>query len=319
MHAKRLDAAKLTSSVPHHMMTQAKRTSLSVVKRLIRLVFLLGVGFVMLYPILFMVSNSLKTVADTLNPTVVWVPSEVNLFNFRIAYELMNYGKAFRNTLLIVLPSVLLQVVSCLFVSYGFARFKFKGNKILFIILIFNIIVPIQSYMIPMYVQLQSMALLNSRVQFYLQAALGTGIRSSLYIFILRQFFINMPKELEEAAYIDGCGPMGTFLKVMVPNVKTAIITIVVFSLVWYYNDFTQASMFMNTNYPLSVTLTGVSTMLNNKLQNMTGQSIGADIKLLSDSILSAACLMVVMPLIGMYIVLQRYFTEGVERTGIVG
>jgi multiple sugar transport system permease protein len=128
-----------------------------------------------------------------------------------------------------------------------------------------------------------------------------------------------MPKELDEAACIDGCGPLRTFLKVMVPNVTPAILTITVFSVVWYYNDYTLSGMLLNDHFPLSVTVTAVSTALNNKLQNMAGQTMGADIKLLSDSILSAACLIVVLPLIGMYVVVQRFFTEGVERTGIVG
>lgn len=288
-------------------------------KSLVRAVFLLGVGFVMLYPVLFMLSSAFKSVQDTLDPTVVWIPSSLQMYNFKMAFSLMNYGTALVNTLRILLPSVVLQVVSSLFIAYGFARFRFRGKNLLFGLLIFSIIVPTQSYMIPLYVHLQQMHLLNTVWQFYIQAALGTGIRSGLYIFILRQFFRNMPKELEEAACIDGCGPLKTFLRVMVPNVVPALLTITVFSVVWYYNDYTLSGMLLNDNFPLSVTLTGVSTSLNNKLQNMAGQVNGADVKLLSDSILSAACLIVVLPLIGMYVVVQRFFTEGVERTGIVG
>ena len=288
------------------------------IKAIVRAVFLLGVGFVMVYPVLFMLSNSLKTVSDTFDPTVVWIPTKFTLYNFKMAFSLMNYGEALKSTLTILVPSVVLQVVSCLFISYGFARFDFKGKKWLFGLLIFNIIVPVQTYMIPLYVNLQSMHLLNTTWQFYIQAALGTGIRSGLYIFILRQFFRNMPAELEEAACIDGCSPLGTFLRVMVPNVIPAILTVTVFSVVWYYNDYTLSGMLLNSKFPLSVTVTGVSTVLSNRLQNMAGQTVGADLKLLSDSILSAACLIVVLPLIGMYVVVQRYFTEGVDRTGIV-
>jgi multiple sugar transport system permease protein len=288
-------------------------------KSIVRAVFLLGVGFVMVYPVLFMLSSSFKTVGDTFDPTVVWIPSGLQLYNFKMAFDLMDYGSALRSTLTILVPSVLLQVMSSLFISYGFARFSFKGKNLLFGLLIFNIIVPVQSYMIPLYVNLQSMYLLDNVAQFYIQAALGTGIRSGLYIFILRQFFRNMPKELDEAACIDGCGPVSTFIRVMVPNVTPAILTITVFSVVWYFNDYTLSGMLLNKDFPLSVTVTGVSTALNNKLQNMAGQALGADIKLLSDSILSAACLIVVLPLIAMYLVVQRFFTEGVERTGIVG
>lgn len=289
------------------------------IKIAVRSVFLLGTGFIMLYPVLFMLSGSFKTVQDTFDPTVVWIPSGFSIYNFQVAFRLLDFSAAFKNTMSILIPSVILQIASSLFIAYGFARFDFKFKSILFGLLIFNIIVPAQTYMIPLYVNLGRMNLMNSTLQFYLQAAFGTGIRSGLYIFILRQFFRNMPKELEEAALIDGCGPMRTFLKVMVPNVVPAILTVTVFSIVWYYNDHLLSGMLLNNNFPLSVAVTGVSTALNNRLQNIAGQGIGADLKLLSESILSAACLMVVLPLIAMYVLVQRYFTESVERTGIVG
>jgi len=290
-----------------------------ILKTVIRTVFLLGTGFIMLYPVLFMLSGSFKTVQDTFDPTVVWIPTGFSIYNFQVAFKLMDYSVALKNTLVILIPSVLLQIASSLFIAYGFARFDFKFRSVLFGLLIFNIIVPAQTYMIPLYVNLGKMHLMNSTWQFYIQAGLGTGIRSGLYIFILRQFFRNMPKELEEAALIDGCGPMRTFLRVMVPNVVPAILTVTVFSIVWYYNDHLLSGMLLNSNFPLSVAVTRVSTALNNKLQNIAGQTIGADLKLLSESILSAACLMVVLPLIAMYVLVQRFFTESVERTGIVG
>ena len=288
----------------------SKKRSVRLVKSILRAVFLVGVGFVMLYPVLFMLSNSFKSVNDTLDPTVVWIPSGFNLFSFKTALELLKFGESFKNTLLIVLPCV---------IAYGFARFRFKFRNLLFGLLIFNIIVPTESYMIPLYVNLKTMGLLDTYAQFYVQALLGTGIRSGLYIFIFRQYFINMPKELEEASFIDGCNPLETFIKIMVPNVSAAILTVTVFSVVWYYNDYSLTGMLLNKNFPLSIALTGVSTSLGNQLQNMSGLTTGSDIKLLSDSILSAACLITALPLIGFYAVVQKYFTEGIERTGIVG
>lgn len=297
----------------------AKAKAVGWLVSLIRAVFLLGVGFVMLYPVLFMLSSSFKNVSDTIDPTVVWIPSSLNLGNFKNAFQLMNFADSFKNTMVILLPSVLLQLASSLLIAYGFARFQFKLKSLFFGILLFNIIVPAQTYLIPLYTNLCAMHLQDSVSQFYIQAALGTGIRSGLYIFILRQFFRNMPKELEDAAMIDGCGPLGTFLKVMVPNVVPAIATVAVFSIVWYYNDYLLSGMLLNSHFPLSVSLTGVGVKLGDKLQNMTGQALGADMKLLSNSILSAACLIVVLPLIAMYVLVQRLFTESVERTGIVG
>ena len=295
------------------------RTGGNIIKSLFRALFLMGVGFVMLYPILFMISNSFKSVSDALDPTVVWIPSGMDMFNFKMAFKLLNFKDALVNTLIFVVPCVLIQLVTCLFVSYGFARFEFRFKGLLFGLLVFSLIVPVQTYIIPLYVNMKTMNLLNTYWQFYLMAALGTGIRSGLYIYIFRQYFRGLPKELEEAAYLDGCNPLRTFLHIMVPNVKGAILVVFVLSIVWYYNDYTLTGMLLNSDYPLSIALTGVSTALNNTVQGMVGQTIGSDIKLLSDSILSAACLIVALPLIGVYVAVQKHFTEGIERSGLVG
>ena len=295
------------------------RTGGRIIKGLFRALFLMGVGFVMLYPILFMISNSFKSVSDALDPTVVWIPSGTDLFNFKMAFKLLKYQDALTNTLLLVVPCVIIQVITCLFVSYGFARFEFRFKGLLFGLLIFSLIVPVQTYIIPLYVNMKNMHLLNTYWQFYIMAALGTGIRSGLYIYIFRQYFRGLPKELEEAAYLDGCNPLRTFLHIMVPNVKGAILVVFVLSIVWYYNDYTLTGMLLNSDYPLSIALTGVSTALNNTVQGMVGQTIGSDIKLLSESILSAACLIVALPLIGVYAAVQKHFTEGIERSGLVG
>ena len=295
------------------------RTGGNIIKSLFRALFLMGVGFVMLYPILFMISNSFKSVSDALDPTVVWIPSGTDMFNFKMAFKLLKYKDALMNTLILVVPCVIIQVITCLFVSYGFARFEFRFKGLLFGLLVFSLIVPVQSYIIPLYVNMKTMNLLNTYWQFYIMALLGTGIRSGLYIYIFRQYFRGLPKELEEAAYLDGCNPLRTFLHIMVPNVKGAILVVFVLSFVWYYNDYTLTGMLLNSDYPLSIALTGVSTALNNTVQGMVGQTIGSDIKLLRDSILSAACLIVAMPLIGVYVAVQKHFTEGIERSGMVG
>ena len=295
------------------------RTAGRIIKSLFRALFLMGVGFVMLYPVLFMISNSFKSVSDALDPTVVWIPSGTDMFNFKMAFKLLKFNDTLTNTLILVVPCVIIQVITCLFVSYGFARFEFRFKGLLFGLLVFSLIVPVQTYIIPLYVNMKKMHLLNTYWQFYIMAALGTGIRSGLYIYIFRQYFRGLPKELEEAAYLDGCNPLRTFLHIMVPNVKGAILVVFVLSFVWYYNDYTLTGMLLNSDYPLSIALTGVSTALNNTVQGMVGQTIGSDIKLLSDSILSAACLIVALPLIGVYVAVQKHFTEGIERSGLVG
>ena len=153
-----------------------KRHLLRIGGGLIRTVFLLGVGYVTLYPLLFMISSSFMSVSDTLDATVVWLPTGMNWFNFQKAFDLMNYGEALKNTLVLVLPCVALQVVSCVFIAYGFARFKLPGLPILFALLLFNIIVPSDCYIIPVYVLMSELKLINTVWQFYIQALFGVGI-----------------------------------------------------------------------------------------------------------------------------------------------
>lgn len=307
------------------------------VKSLLRAAFLLGMGFVMLYPVLYMISGAFKSKIDVYDPTVIWIPKNYSLQSVKLAMTTLDYWVSLLKTLQILVPSVLFQLISTLLAAYGFAKFKFKERNILFGLLIFTIIVPIQTIIIPVYVNFKyfdffgigkliglftgeplTVKLLNTTTPFYLMAISGMGIRSGLYIFIMRQFFRNMPKELEEAAMIDGCGPFKTFTRIMIPNVIPAIVTILLFSIVWYWNDFYQSVMFLQNGYPLSVSLT-----MMNGLLDITGKNISSlshqDLWLLRDSVLVSGCLLVVAPILILYIFLQRFFTESIERTGIVG
>lgn len=303
---------------------------------IVRFIFMIGVSFVMLYPVLFMLSSGFKSVNDIFNPTVIWIPKESTLQPLRIAVEVLDYWNAIQKTLMMTVPSVLLQLVSVVLAGYGFARFKFRGQKAMFAILIFTIIVPVQSYIIPLYVNFTrfdffgigtiigwitgtplTVNMVNKHSLFYLMAALGSGIRSGLYVFIIRQFFRNMPYELEEAAMIDGCGPLKTFWKIMLPNTTSMIATVTVFSVVWYWNDYYQSSIFYKTSFPISVNLTTLRSLLTTS--NMATGIHAQDLMFLREPILACGCLVTVMPLVLLYLVAQRYFTEGLERSGIVG
>ncbi len=314
----------------------AKRKFVSAVKIILRTVFLLGMGYVMLYPVLFMISGAFKDGVDVYDPTVIWLPKNFSLKAMTLAIKSLDFWNSLKQTVLILVPSVFLQMISTLLAGYGFARFKFKGRGILFACLLFTIIVPVQNLIVPMYANFQSFDmfgigylydaitgagkpnLLNTNWPFYLMAAFGMGIRSGLYIFIMRQFFRNMPKELEEAALIDGCGSFKTFTNVMIPNVKPAIVTVLVFSIVWYWNDFYQSSMFLMDKQTLSVSLTMLNGMLDitaGSISSITSQ----ELMLMRDSVLECGCILVILPILILYIILQRQFTESIERTGIVG
>lgn len=311
-----------------------------LVRGLGKAVLLTGLCFVMLYPLLFILSSSFKSLEDIYNPAVVWIPQEFSLQAMKTAFRVLDYPQALLKTLMILVPGVLLQLAASLLAGYGFARFRFPCRGLLFGLLIFTIIVPVQTYIIPLFVNMQqfnffgigslvglftgsplTLNLIDTPAVFYLLAAFGMGIRSGLCIFIIRQFFRNMPVELEEAAMIDGCGSLKTFLRVMVPNTLPLIATVLVFSIVWYYNDYYLSAIFFRTEFPLSVSLTTMSQLLGTYSQGLQGMGgmTGQELGLMKEPVLACGCLLTVVPLVLAYVFLQRYFTEGVERSGIVG
>lgn len=334
---------KALATFKHNVLTQFDNNRLTIKNRVtrrvvstLRLVFLIGMSFVMLYPVLYILSAGFKSLQDVYDPTVVWLPKNFSWQSMTLALDVLDFTKSVSRTLAMTVPSVLLQMVSSLLAGYGFARFKFPGQKVLFALLIFTIIVPVQTYMIPLYVGFKNFdyfgigsliglltgkpmttSLVDSNVPFYLMAMLGAGIRSGLYIFMLRQFFVGMPKELEEAASIDGCGPLQVFVRIMLPNAVPMMVTIMVFSLVWYWNDYYLSSMFFNTTFPLSVKLTELNSLLtySNQVSGIANQ----ELLFMKEGILACGCLLVILPPLILYIFAQKFFTEGLERSGIVG
>ncbi len=309
--------------------------ALDIITKILRTLFLLGMAYVLLYPVLFLLSNAFRSPVDRLDPTVIWIPKTLTFNNFVLADQLIGFKDSILKTCTILIPSVIVQVFVCLMVAYGFARFKFKGRDVLFSLLLFTIIVPTSTIIIPLYVQFHffdffgigqllrifnqgrpvSVNILNTNWPFYLMSATGTGIRSGLYIYMARQFFRSMPKELEEAAWVDGCGSFGTFIRIMLPNVGSIVIVILLFSVVWHWNDYYLSVMFFVDNYPLSV---GV-TVLQDRLQLLAESMSAADIALGESSILEAACFVVILPMLVMYVFAQKYFTGSITRSGIVG
>lgn len=314
---------------------KAAEKTLKIITGILRTLFLLGMTYVLLYPVLFLLSNAFRDPVDRLDPTVIWIPKTLTFQNFILADQLIGFKNSIIMTLKILIPSVIIQIFICLMVAYGFARFKFKGRDALFALLVFTIVVPTSTIIIPLYVKFHffdffgigqllrpfnhgkavSINLLNTSWPFYLMSLTGVGLRSGLYIYMARQFFKGMPVELEEAAFVDGCGPFKTFLKIMLPNVGSIVIVITLFSIVWHWNDYYLSVMFFTDEYPLSVNV----TLLQDRLQLLSTNMSAADMALSENSILEASCFVVILPLLILYIFCQKYFTESITRTGLVG
>lgn len=289
-----------------------------------RFFILFGLGFVILYPLIYMLSCAFRESSDMTDPTVMWITRHYTLDIIRETINAMDFGNTLLNTLKLNIGCSVVQVISCAITGYGFARFKFRGKGIMFGIVIMMILVPTQIISLPLYTQFRyfgikgifSINLIGSMACMYLPAATGNGIRSGLMILIFRQFFRGMPKELEDAAYLDGCSPFGTFLRVMMPNALSSLLTVFLFSVVFYWNDYYVSSTFFTNNKTVSLMLKNLSSQLSLMLFNDATVQISAREQIVW---MEAGCLISIMPILIMYIFLQKYFTEGIERSGIVG
>lgn len=300
-----------------------------------RFLILFGLCFIILYPLIYMISSAFRAQEDMSDPTVMWIPRHLTLKVLQETMGAMDYWNTLGRTLFLNIGCSLVQVVTCAVTGYGFARFKFKGKNLLFGLVIMQIMVPTQIIASPQYMEFryclglqplmeklfgakagQAFNLIDSPLTMYLPALMANGIRAGLMIFIFRQFFKGLPRELEDAAYLDGCGPFRTFVQVMVPNASSSFLTVFLFSVVWYWNDYYVSSTFFNNNSTMALMLKNLGTQLAKELFNSATAQITPREQIIW---MEAGCLVAVLPLLIMYVFLQKYFTEGIERSGLVG
>ncbi len=300
-----------------------RRAAVDIIWRVFRTVILFGLGFVIMYPLIYMVSCAFRERSDMTDPTVMWITRHYTLDVIRETMQAMDFGNTMKNTLILNVGCSFVQVLSCSVTGYGFARFRFKGRKLLFGVVIMMILVPPQVISMPLYWQFRhfgvgefTVNLIDNMLTMYLPALTGNGIKSGLMILIFRQFFKGMPRELEDAAYIDGCGPLRTFIQVMIPNAASAFLTVFLFSVVLYWNDYYVSSTFFTNTKTISLMLQNLDTELKMRLFNSATVEIPPREQIVWKE---AGCLLSIAPVLIMYVCLQKYFTEGIERSGIVG
>lgn len=281
-----------------------------------RFLILFGLCFVILYPLLFMISCAFRERGDMNDPTVMWIPRHFTLNAIKETASAMNLGKTLANTIVINVGCSLFQVLTTAVTGYGFARFRFRGKNILFGTVILMILVPPQVILLPQYNLFNSLGLINTAWTMYLPAMTANGLRAGIMIFIFRQFFRGLPKELEDAACIDGCGPLKTFVVIMVPNALSSFLTVFLFAVVWYWNDYYICNSFFSSNQTLALTIKNIQPVLNAAIFNDASLRVSAREYIVWTQ---AACLMSISPMLLMYSLLQKHFTEGIERSGLVG
>ena len=304
----------------------AGNRSFQIAARIIKIFIVLCFCFVIFYPLLYMLSQASRDFSDLYDPSVVWLPKHFTLDTFKIAFDTMDYVPTALTTGFIAIACTLLQLVSCSLAGYGFARFKFPFKRLLFAVCLFSTIVPMQMIAIPSYMELRyfNMLGIGSIIQLFtgelpginntiwavlLPALLANGIRGSIYIFIFRQFFRGIPLDLEDAAYIDGAGPMSTFVRIIMPNAGAPFLVVFILSLIWYWNDGIYVTLFYTTEHIMSSSLLGILSAFT-----VTGSQYTITETL---AIQQAGAVLMILPPLILFLFLQRFFVESIDKTGL--
>lgn len=297
-----------------------------------RLLILLAIGYIIIYPLFYMIVTSLKSREAFYASARVWIPNMLEpIYNFSMAIKATDFWNGLRATFLYEIVAAFIEVISCSVVAYGFARFKFKGKGLFLAGLFLTILIPETMVIIPRMINYSKMDVLgilggiNSLTgvdlrlnligtpwAFYLPSLFAMGLRSGIIIFIYMQFFKGLPYELEEAAWVDGAGPIRTFISIALPSSGVVFVTVILFSIIWHWNDTLLASMYMKDDYPLAVMLDRIVVTLESYGYNGTQRPEVI-------AILMAACVLFVAPVLVLYMILQRRFIESIDRVGITG
>lgn len=277
---------------------------------------LIGVGFVYVYPLIYMITTSLMPPTDLVDPTVGWLPTQLYFGNFVQAFHVLDYPKSLLISLVSSAGPAILQTMSTAIIAYGLARFEFPLKKMWFVLLVATFIIPVQVTLIPNYVWFKTNMLTGNLLSTLLPALFGQGIKSSLFILIFYQFYRSYPKALDEAAAIDGAGRIKTFVRIAIPMAASAILVTFLFSFIWYWNETTKAGMFFEGKIPT------LPLQLQNFVDSYSKMYPANDYSTtnrINESIRLAGTLLTIAPLLVLYTVLQRKFIEGIERTGLTG
>ena len=269
---------------------------------------------------------------DFVDVTVKLIPKHPTLDTYAAFIKETNYLSALLNTTLLSLACALLQTLVCSLIGYGFAKYKFKGSKLLFVLVVLTMTIPHKTLKLSMFMKfqkfdlgigdfgvlklfgLEQINLLDTFWPLILLSIAGLAFKNGLYIFMMRQFFRGVPDELEESAYIDGYGPMKTFFKIIIPISIPMMITIFLFAFSWQWTDNFYVSTFFTGSSQTPALLNSIVKVIPPSLDtNYAGKD------LFEAAIKNTAGLLILYPLIVLYLFCQKYLVQGIERSGIVG
>ena len=295
-------------------------------------ILLFGLCFLILQPLLYQFSNSIMSRDDLFDPSVISLPREPTLINYRTVLVLMNYWSSLFKTMVIVLGVAVLQISACTLVAYGFARFQFPLKKFWFICVMITIIVPPHTILAPMFLNFrffdlfglitlfrdEPLNLLNTFRGYLVLSATAMGLRNGLYIFMLRQYFRNMPKELEESAWVDGCGKLRTFAQIMLPDAVPVLVSCFLFAFVWQWTDGFYTHMFLREQGVMAQQMSSIGDAFRSYyVWDLEGTEGAAPPLALIQAVISTGMLVGIAPILVIYVIAQKYFVESIGQSGI--
>ena len=271
---------------------------------IIRYILLLFVGFVMLYPLIWLVGASFKT-NEEIFTTIWWWPSSWDYTSYIQGWKTSSeytFATYFLNSFAMIIPRVIVTIVSSVLVAYGFARFEFWGKKVLFAILVSSFMLPQVVLRVPTYLMFKWFGWLDSYLPFIVPSAFAIDV---FFVFMVIQFLRGIPRDMEEAATIDGCNAPQILWYILVPILKPAIISIIVFQFIWTMNDFMGPLIYLATvsKYPISLALK---------------MSVGSTEEVRWASVV-AMSVVALIPSLVVFFSAQKYFVEGIASSGIKG
>lgn len=276
-----------------------KRAGVATLGRLLYYAILGVGGIVMMVPFFWMVSTSLKEPGQAFAYPPRWIPDPIVWVNYASVWKTVPFGLFFLNTLKIATLVTLGQLVTCSLGAYAFARLEFPGREKLFFAYLGTMMIPYQVTLIPLFILMRYLGWIDSHLSLIVPACF-----SAFGTFLLRQFFLTIPKELEDAARIDGSSEFGIYSRIILPLAKPALATLGVFTFMWSWNDFMGPLIFINTMEKKTLTL-GLASFQGMYTTDWT--------------LLMAASVMALLPLIVIFLFAQRYFVEGITLSGIKG
>jgi len=263
-------------------------------------IILISGGVIFLIPLFWMISTSLKTSAQIFKYPIEWIPDPVVWKNYLDAFTAIPFLRYIGNTVFIAFTSIVGDILTCSLVAYSFARLRYPGRDFLFLLMLSTLMIPSSVTMIPQFLLYKSFGLIDTYVPLILPAYVGYPI----WIFLIRQFFMTVPFEYDDAAKIDGCGYLATYWRILLPQIRPALIAVAIFSFMSHWNNFMGPLIYLNSQEKYTLAL---------------GLRLFQGLYVTKWELVMAASTIALIPPTVIFFLAQKYFIQGVVITGLKG